>query len=229
MLSEIEIQKLSADLKIDRERILREFYELLLLNGLSQQSWSHDLIFKGGTALRLAHQSPRFSDDLDFAVISVPATEAFFHWTTQFARQNGVAVTDQQNKYATLLVDFNIDTSLLSQPFHLKIEISKRSYRHGKAVLKILTSPVSPLQVLFKVATTESILQDKLEAWRDRRAPRDLFDIWYIAQKIDQSFPKLLDKQLQPPENRKHWRNELRKYLPYNWHQAIDEMEKYFQ
>jgi len=67
MLSLEDLKRLSAELKIDRERIAREYYELLVLNEISEKSWSKNLIFKGGTALRLAYGSPRFSDDLDFS------------------------------------------------------------------------------------------------------------------------------------------------------------------
>jgi len=69
MISENEIVRLATDLHIDRERIIREFYEMLMLNEIAQNSWSQWLVFKGGTALRLAYQSPRFSDDLDFGMI----------------------------------------------------------------------------------------------------------------------------------------------------------------
>jgi predicted nucleotidyltransferase component of viral defense system len=43
--------------------------------------------------------------------------------------------------------------------------------------------------VVGRVYTLESILQDKIRIMenRERREPRDLFDAWYISQKIGRS------------------------------------------
>ena len=51
------------------ENIAREEYQMLFLKTLLESHWGKDLVFKGGTALRLAYQSLRFSEDLDFTLI----------------------------------------------------------------------------------------------------------------------------------------------------------------
>jgi len=60
------LQSLSKELKIDIERLTREYWEMMILKEISQSKIGDFLIFGGGTALRLAFGSPRFSDDLDF-------------------------------------------------------------------------------------------------------------------------------------------------------------------
>ena len=59
----LEKQKI---LKIPLVQIIREEYEMVLLNSIFDSSFGSKLVFRGGTALRLAYSSPRFSDDLDF-------------------------------------------------------------------------------------------------------------------------------------------------------------------
>ena len=54
------------ELKIDKTQVVREYWELIVLKGLYDSRFGRYLIFKGGTSLRLAYSSPRFSEDLDF-------------------------------------------------------------------------------------------------------------------------------------------------------------------
>jgi len=50
---------------------MREYLQVRLLEGLQSAGASADLVFHGGTALRLLYRTPRFSEDLDFAVLRV--------------------------------------------------------------------------------------------------------------------------------------------------------------
>ena len=52
----------------DRERrnLLREYLQHVLLRQLFERDLLDELIFHGGTALRIIHDLPRFSEDLDF-------------------------------------------------------------------------------------------------------------------------------------------------------------------
>ncbi|MBS3906484.1 MAG: nucleotidyl transferase AbiEii/AbiGii toxin family protein, partial [Syntrophaceae bacterium] len=58
----------ARELGIDRTQVVREYWELIILRGLYESPQGRYLIFKGGTALRLAYGSPRFSEDLDFSL-----------------------------------------------------------------------------------------------------------------------------------------------------------------
>ena len=62
----LQLQSFGKKLKISPVEILREEIEMSILQELSQSSLAKNLIFKGGTALRLCYGSPRFSQDLDF-------------------------------------------------------------------------------------------------------------------------------------------------------------------
>ena len=73
----------ARELRIDITQVVREFWELILLKGLYDSPYGRDFIFKGGTALRLAHGSPRFSEDLDFSLIHDRLKGKFGGWVEQ--------------------------------------------------------------------------------------------------------------------------------------------------
>jgi predicted nucleotidyltransferase component of viral defense system len=54
---------------LSRENIAREYLQVFLLRLLHQRGANAHLAFVGGTALRLLHRLPRFSEDLDFSRI----------------------------------------------------------------------------------------------------------------------------------------------------------------
>lgn len=64
-------------LRIGTEMVVREEYEMALLKAFFESQQGKSLVFKGGTALRLAYGSPRFSDDLDFSAISAIPDDEF--------------------------------------------------------------------------------------------------------------------------------------------------------
>jgi len=61
---------LSKKLQININNIVREYWEMFILDGLYSSTLGTNLIFKGGTALRLIYNSPRFSEDLDFSLLN---------------------------------------------------------------------------------------------------------------------------------------------------------------
>ncbi|MBU0619954.1 MAG: hypothetical protein V1768_03190 [Patescibacteria group bacterium] len=55
MLNQYLIEKLAQDLKIAPLNIIREYLEMEVLYYLSQSKLAENIIFYGGTALRLAY------------------------------------------------------------------------------------------------------------------------------------------------------------------------------
>jgi len=100
---------------------------------------------------------------------------------------------DCRKKYYTLFAVFKISEEFLAQSFSIKIEVSTRQ-KIKEYELRLLTSPVSNLQILAKVMALDSILTDKLNAVKEREKSRDLFDLWYIGElkKVPVEIPKIL-------------------------------------
>ncbi|MBC8386663.1 MAG: nucleotidyl transferase AbiEii/AbiGii toxin family protein, partial [Actinobacteria bacterium] len=63
------VESLQKSLGISQEQIVREEYEMIILKQLFESELGKSFVFKGGTALRLAYGSQRFSEDLDFSVV----------------------------------------------------------------------------------------------------------------------------------------------------------------
>jgi len=124
-------------------------------------------------------------------------------------------------KRFTLLALYRVRDPSLPSAFSIRVEASTRRERweQGRDVdLRLLTSPVTPVSVLARVATLERLWGDKEAALANRRQPRDLYDLWFIAQKLRREFaPDLrgLDRRV--------IRRELRKYLPRSHWQVIEQ------
>lgn len=177
---------LSAQLQISLDYVVREYYEMGLLKELYDSPFAPQFVFKGGTALRLAYQSPRFSEDLDFDVLGAVEPQAFFHFLSTAAKHfPAISSVETADKLNTLFALFRIQDAVLSRPFSIRFEVSKRHAADlpaGAFADQIIRSPVSPLTVLARVASREQIQREKAEALKTRKAARDLFDWWYLHQ-----------------------------------------------
>ncbi|MFH1634723.1 MAG: nucleotidyl transferase AbiEii/AbiGii toxin family protein [Chloroflexota bacterium] len=221
-MEQLLAENLSRQLKIAPEQVVREEYELLILRSLTESPLGSALVFKGGTALRLAYNSPRFSDDLDFSLIASFSEEAFVSLAEAVAREiPQVTLREELAKHFTLFALYKVREPYLPYAFSIKLEISRREetwVREQDFVIRLLTSPVTPLSALAQVATLERLRRDKESALADRRQPRDLYDLWFIAQKLRQSFTPDLSGF-----DRQAIRRELRKVLPRDHWQVIEQ------
>ncbi|HHT9135598.1 MAG TPA: nucleotidyl transferase AbiEii/AbiGii toxin family protein, partial [Candidatus Avalokitesvara rifleensis] len=81
------------------------------------------------------------------------------------------------------------------------------------------SSPIASFQILAQVATLEQLYEDKMACLTGREKPKDLFDLWYLSQKLSQPMPPV--KSRLPV---KRIRQELRKYLPRSFWKVIEEL-----
>ena len=212
---------LARQLRISPEQVVREEQEMLVLRELQESSIGAALMFKGGTALRLAYGSPRFSDDLDFSLLA-PVASADFQRVVQATAWAlpQVELVEVLPKQFTLFALYRVRTSFLPFPFSIKIEVSTRlepAEPEQHIELRLLSSPTTPVSALAQVATLERMWSDKQEAFARRKQPRDLYDLWFIAQKLRLPFtPDLAGLE------REVIKRELHKYLPANHWPVID-------
>ena len=78
----------ARSLNISLVQIVREEYEMIILNRIFESPFGQKLIFRGGTALRLAYNSPRFSDDLDFSQLKPIKVKEFQTWCQETVESN---------------------------------------------------------------------------------------------------------------------------------------------
>lgn len=172
-------------------QIIREEYEMTILSRLFDSPLGSRLVFRGGTALRLAHNSPRFSDDLDFSKIQEITEKEFQAWCEQTAKAIPYVELDEAlKKYFTLYAMFKLKDPSLPAAISIKIEISIREETWEKDKdykLMRLTSEITPLTVLAQVVSLERIEQEKRRISPPR--VRDVFDLWFIGQLLKKDYP----------------------------------------
>ncbi len=185
MITGEQLEELSKFYKIDGFSILREHLQLVFLNYFYQQEKSKNCFFKGGTAIRLLLNSPRFSEDLDFS--------------TTLSRQN------IKNLLSDILAEVRKEIpSLEIRPLYSGKETERYRLRYQGSetkypltirldfnrIKKELRTEVSSLQTRFPIVifplirhlTSQAILIEKIKALETRSKPRDLFDVWYLLE-----------------------------------------------
>jgi len=215
--------KLAADIGIDVLQIIREEVELIFLNGLFESSFSDRLIFKGGTALRLVYGAPRFSEDLDFSLTAKINPGEFKKIITGITKSDErFSLKDLKNKYYTDLAQIRVKEPWWDRALSMKIEIAKKIVKAPRDYTNALAkSPTTNISVMTKVFSLERMLKDKMKTIKERKMPRDIFDIWFISQKINKPFTL---KDFGYPKGK--LRQELRKFLPKKFYPVVEDLEK---
>ena len=226
MLNQYLIEKSAREQKIAPLNIIREYLEMEVLYFISKSKLSENIIFYGGTALRLAYQSFRFSEDLDFLLAKdLKSNKKELKKVLQLVavENKGVVLEEIIDKRLTLFGLLHIKNEMLKHPIRIKIEISKR--KNGvKSENLLIISPVSNKEIILKTAELESIYEMKQKAIKNRNAPRDWFDFWHLSQKLNKN--KMINKKF--PFNKKEFSRELKRWLPQDRWQAIDLAIKFY-
>lgn len=189
---------------------LREVLQEIVLLGLYEGGFFKHAAFYGGTALRILHGLPRFSEDLDFSLLqcnpqfdlsgfeqSVIETLRSFGFETSIeikTKSIDTAVQSAFIKGNTILHLISIDApkSVLGtfhrdQSVKIKIEVDTQPPLEFKTEEKLQLIP-RPFNI--KVMTPPSLFAGKMHAilcraWATRPKGRDWYDlVWYIAHDI---------------------------------------------
>lgn len=154
-----------------------EKFEIETLTGLNSIKALDQLIFCGGTMLRLCHDLNRYSVDLDFWLTDTSPAEKIFkeikaHLTGRFRIRHAAM------KSKALVFEF----TSLDYPRSLKIEI-RTDKKKVKSEEKIAYSRHSDRQVFLKAATLDEMLAAKVETFVDRCEIRDAFDLEFLLRR----------------------------------------------
>jgi hypothetical protein len=155
-----------------------EGFEMSLLQWLRSKRFLEPLVFGRGTMLRLCHELPRYSLDMDFWFFREIDFSHFFSWLRDVLTKEH-DVTDAQDKYYSLLFEIR---KARGAP-RLKIEMRKKVAPMGSSEEKIAFSPHFPTQVLVRGFTLRQMFQNKVQALIDRGEIRDAFDLEFLARK----------------------------------------------
>ena len=235
MITRQFITELSTKYQTSEQNIAREYCQHLFLSYLYKKKESEQLLFKGGTALRIVFTSPRFSEDLDFSGynFSIGEVNKLIDAVLSEINNEGIIVQKDVNPgtqgetsggyYAIIRL------KLLEFDSEIRIQISFRN----KEVLKSNTGLVEndfipPYTIVF---LDESLLvREKVQALLDRAKPRDFFDLYFILRNrrligyIPQDISNLKDKITEVLQN--GWEKELKIFLPVSYHPLLKDFKE---
>ena len=154
-----------------------EVFEIDVLDRMKRSRQLELLVFGGGTMLRLCHELPRYSADLDFWFIKHVSEKDFFKKLRK-SFDKDYDITDAQIKHFTLLFELRS----AGHPKRLKIEI-RRAIQSCDFQEMIAFSPYAEKQVALKAHTLEQTMKNKIAAFLDRGEIRDCFDIEFLLRR----------------------------------------------
>ena len=154
-----------------------EQFEIEVLDKLKSNNLLQQLVFGGGTMLRLCYDLDRYSVALDFWFVKATVIENYFE-KIKTVLQKDYEITDSQIKFYTILIEIKSS----NYPRKLKIEIRKE-IKDCDYQDKIAYSKFSNLQVLLRSHTLKQTMKNKVNALLERDEIRDAFDLEFLIRK----------------------------------------------
>lgn len=182
MISRSQIEELRDKWQTTELNVAREYVQHVLLSNLYPELKGIKLAFKGGTALRLLRDSPRFSEDLDFTGYGK-------------AYHAGEAIKTALKGATKAGLDFAVETSeatsggwfaAVSTKIHewrLRIEwnISLRKSRKGGVETELVATPLWASYSV-QAMPADEMVYEKIDALFRRKKPRDFFDLYFVLR-----------------------------------------------
>lgn len=218
MLSKYEIKNTN-----DEINALKEIIQEIVLSGLSRGNFFDEVAFYGGTALRIFYKLDRFSEDLDFALVS-PNKEfdlsKYFSYIEKELKAYGLNLeinTKQKSIDSNITSAFlkgdtlehilkffpneeNNKYSSLFKDLKIKFEVDINPPRGAtyEEQYKLLPSPHQ-----IKLYDKESLLAGKIHAilcrgWKTRTKGRDLYDyVFFLANETKVNIELIRNKLIE--------------------------------
>lgn len=199
------------------DNIFREYTQHLFLNYFYQQEKAKVVLFKGGTALRIVFNSPRYSEDLDFSGFGIRCRAVEDLWAEVFWKLEkeglGVDIVESKPTSGGCLGIFKARFKKLVAEIHL--EISLRSDKKATGELITVAGPYLPGFTIFVLPEKELILE-KYRAFLTRSKPRDFFDLYFILR-ASQILPEMKKEKILQVIDRfepKEFEQDVKRFLP---------------
>jgi predicted nucleotidyltransferase component of viral defense system len=216
-----KIRKAPADQKIN---VLREYLQILILKILSDKKVFNNIVFVGGTALRILYGLRRYSEDLDFSLVNrkgydfVSVLEylkqelKLLNFNVDINYKKGV-VDSAFISFSGLLQELGL-SSIKSQKISVKLEVDTNPPKGGTEENTLIND-----EFIFPVKHFDlpSLMAGKLHSVLCRKfvKGRDYYDlIWYLSKTITPNFRKLNNAITQT-------KNKIEKIDEKNWKEVL--------
>lgn len=182
MLSEKVIIELAKKWQTTETNVAREYFQHLFLRSLYRLKESKGILFKGGTALRIVYQSPRFSEDLDFSAQIRdyrPIEKMIEEILMDLLLEEKIELAEAKTTTGGYLAQILGEIGGLS--VRIQIEISQRNGRTIEPDSFLVSSPFLP-EYLILTLPKHLLIEEKIKACLTRKKSRDFFDIYFLAR-----------------------------------------------
>jgi len=179
--------------------LLKEYLQYQVLSIAFSSFLGEKLTFTGGTAVRIAYGSDRFSEDLDFDVPGLSENEfdRFTKYLETQLEKKGL-ITEHRNvhkgvyrcylKFPHLLCDYKL-SDLVTEKILIQLDLSDKV-----SIIQGTTFLLNKFDVFkeIRVYSPEILILKKIEALlrRKRTKGRDIYDIVYLFSQVS---PEALD------------------------------------
>ena len=201
MLTRAQIQRLAQRHGIGVQAQERDYIQHLLLFSVCQKS--QQLVFKGGTALRIVYKGNRYSEDLDFnGPANIPSIKELWHGVLQDLRDFGVNA-EIRNEWQSE-VGYSFDVSYQGPLYDgrdrtkgkVRIDISTRPEKI-ETQRELVTSEYDDVRpFVATVIRLDHLLAKKVRALFMRSKARDVYDIWLLTSQGVRMDKALVKKKL---------------------------------
>lgn len=218
MLNIKNLEQFTDQAQTSITNVVREYCQHLFLSYLYKQPGAEKLLFKGGTALRIVFQSPRYSEDLDFTGSNITGrvVEEIFMSTLAELENTGIDVELEEGKSTTGGYLGIVIFKLYDKTIPVQIEVSLRKGKPVKDTRTLIENEYIPAYTLVHLSK-EEIVEGKMQALINRHKPRDFYDYFFL---LSGNYPLVKEKssltmvQRLLDETKINFRNELREFLP---------------
>lgn len=198
---------------------LREIMQEIALAGLSRTDFFKKAAFYGGTALRIFHGLDRYSEDLDFSLLSEEkdfSLEPYFHSIQEEFNSLGMSVSLRKKSkiHTTPIESAFLKSDTLWQELVLEDmvkQIGIKSNKNIKIKIEVDRNPplnfqteeslmLRPFSFYVKCFDLPSLFAGKMHAllfrkWKDRVKGRDWYDMeWYIRKGVSLNVAHFLQR-----------------------------------
>ncbi len=167
-------------MKPSKQDFFNQFREQTIIEvvqAIAKSRAGSQIAFKGGTALKLFYGLPRYSEDMDYDSLPVGSPQELMRVLKELFVKRRWEITDEAVKYFTILLELRFAGP--ERRFRVKIEISTRKKEPETTIQSFRGVPILTLEPSF-------LMTEKLLAFLNRQAGRDIFDAWFI---LDHGYP----------------------------------------
>lgn len=175
-------------------QVFQEEVQKAILTSLSREEAFNNLVFQGGTLLRLFYGNPRFSEDLDFVLRqkkifdltkNLSKIQTFVKDVFPFLKEIRIRIQKKDQNMQRFILRTISDIPEQNLRIHIELAYVS-SYRNQP---KILDYP--PFNPVVRVEDISEILADKITALgcRPYLKGRDIWDIYFLAIEKQVSIP----------------------------------------